>query len=260
VRRPTRRASWHAPLAARTAHAPRTRGLSHCANDRCKRRVASFQAVEGRIPKLPSRPPIRDQMGAGTCLHAWLGPRLVHTPSEPSGSQRSPLVSSGRSFAQVAGAILRKQAQGQNPDKDEVAGVIGLAVPGWPTQPLVRGRECRKASPTGGTALLGPRWVRAATAQYGHRWSPAVTDGSAEPQVTSPSAHAAGITQTRDSDCGPEGRGSSLLGYPTAARATRHRDAAEVAVRALRHRGRNQRPGRGQPSSRVRLPGMVPRR
>ena len=50
------------------------------------------------------------------------GPRLVHMPSEPSGSQRSPVVSSGRSFAQVAGAILRKQAQGQNPDKDAVPG------------------------------------------------------------------------------------------------------------------------------------------
>jgi hypothetical protein len=49
-----------------------------------------------------------------------LGPRLVHTPSEPSGSQRSPAVSSGRSLAQVAGVILRKQARGQNPDKDEV--------------------------------------------------------------------------------------------------------------------------------------------
>ena len=50
------------------------------------------------------------------------GPRLVHTPSDPSGSQRSPAVSSGKSFAQVAGAILRKQARGQNPDKDEAAG------------------------------------------------------------------------------------------------------------------------------------------
>jgi hypothetical protein len=56
------------------------------------------------------------------CLRARLGPRLVHTPSEPSGSQRSPVVSSGRSFAQVAGVILRKQARGQNPDKDEAAG------------------------------------------------------------------------------------------------------------------------------------------
>jgi hypothetical protein len=55
------------------------------------------------------------------------GPRLVHMPSEPSGSQRSPAVSSGRSFAQVAGAILRKQARGQNPDKDELPGQTGLA-------------------------------------------------------------------------------------------------------------------------------------
>jgi hypothetical protein len=50
------------------------------------------------------------------------GPRLVHTPSEPSGSQRSPAVSSSRSFAQVAGAILQKQDRGQNPDKDEIPG------------------------------------------------------------------------------------------------------------------------------------------
>jgi hypothetical protein len=47
------------------------------------------------------------------CLRARLGPRLVHTPSEPSGSQRSPAVSSGRSFPQVADAILRKQAWGR---------------------------------------------------------------------------------------------------------------------------------------------------
>jgi hypothetical protein len=47
---------------------------------------------------------------------------LVHTPSDPSGSQRSPAVSSGKSFAQVAGAILRKQARGQNPDKTPMAG------------------------------------------------------------------------------------------------------------------------------------------
>src|SRR5829696_10397380 len=66
---------------------------------------------------------------------ARLGPRLVHTPSEPSGSQRSPAVSSGRSFAQVAGAILRKQARGQNPDKDEVPG----SSPGRPTSPLTSG-------------------------------------------------------------------------------------------------------------------------
>jgi hypothetical protein len=41
------------------------------------------------------------------------GPRLVHTPSEPSGSQRSPAVSSGTSFAQATDAILGKQALGR---------------------------------------------------------------------------------------------------------------------------------------------------
>ena len=51
-----------------------------------------------------------------------LGPRLVHMPSEPSGSQRSLAVSSGRSFTQVTAAILPKPARGQNPDEDEVGG------------------------------------------------------------------------------------------------------------------------------------------
>jgi hypothetical protein len=38
------------------------------------------------------------------------------------GTQRLATVSSGTSFAQVAGAILGKQARMQNPDKDEVPG------------------------------------------------------------------------------------------------------------------------------------------
>jgi hypothetical protein len=50
---------------------------------------------------------------------------LVHTPPVPSGSQRSPAVSSGTSFAQVADAILGKRACGLNPDKDEVQGDAG---------------------------------------------------------------------------------------------------------------------------------------
>jgi hypothetical protein len=40
----------------------------------------------------------------------------------PIGAERFVTVSSGRSFAQVAGAILRKQARGQNPDKWLMAG------------------------------------------------------------------------------------------------------------------------------------------
>jgi hypothetical protein len=46
------------------------------------------------------------------------GPRLVHCHR----SRAFTTVSSGGSFVQVAGAILRKQARGQNPDKDEAAG------------------------------------------------------------------------------------------------------------------------------------------
>ena len=53
----------------------------------------------------------------------------------------------------------------------------------------------------------GPRWVRVTRVEQGHGRSPTVAHGSEEPQVAGPLAHAAGITQTRDSDCGPEGRG-----------------------------------------------------
>jgi hypothetical protein len=58
------------------------------------------------------------------CLRASLGPRLVHMPSEPGGSQWSPAVSSGASVAQVAGLFLGEQATGQNPDKDEVCSPV----------------------------------------------------------------------------------------------------------------------------------------
>jgi hypothetical protein len=46
---------------------------------------------------------------------AWstFGPHAI-------GAERFVAVSSGTSFAQVAGAILGKRARGQNPDKDEV--------------------------------------------------------------------------------------------------------------------------------------------
>jgi hypothetical protein len=36
------------------------------------------------------------------------------------GTERFPTVTSGTSFAQVTGAILREHARAQNPDKDEV--------------------------------------------------------------------------------------------------------------------------------------------
>ena len=47
----------------------------------------------------------RDQEPDPTLV--WPGPRLVHPPPEPSGSR---MVSSGTSFAQVAGAILGNES------------------------------------------------------------------------------------------------------------------------------------------------------
>src|SRR5215211_240363 len=49
----------------------------------------------------------------GTGTLSTFGPHAI-------GTQRFITVSSGRSFAQVAGAILRKRARAQNPDKDEL--------------------------------------------------------------------------------------------------------------------------------------------
>jgi hypothetical protein len=71
--------------------------------------VAEDRSAEGR--------PRPDGTGP-SCLCARLGPRLVAI-----GAERFVAVSSGRSFAQGAGAILRKQAPGQNPDKDELRAV-----------------------------------------------------------------------------------------------------------------------------------------
>jgi hypothetical protein len=53
---------------------------------------------------------------------------------------------------------------------------------------------------------FGPRWVRVATVAHGHERSPAVANGSEEPQVAGPLAQAAGMMQAGDSDCGPDGR------------------------------------------------------
>jgi hypothetical protein len=53
-----------------------------------------------------------------TSGRAWstFGPHAI-------GAERFLAVSSGTSFAQVAGPILQKQARGLNPDKDEVPGL-----------------------------------------------------------------------------------------------------------------------------------------
>jgi hypothetical protein len=98
---------------------------------------------------LPCQAKVR-QPSAAALRAAVPGPRLVHTPSEPSGSQRSPAVSSGGSFAQVAGAILREQARGQNPDKDEVQALpaLGSTCGRWGPYPTVLGRPAPDAGHT----------------------------------------------------------------------------------------------------------------
>jgi hypothetical protein len=67
---------------------------------------------------------------------AWstFGPHAI-------GAERFATVSSGRPFAQVAGPILRKQAQGQNPDKDEVA--VRSARDGEPRVGFIRAPDSR---------------------------------------------------------------------------------------------------------------------
>jgi hypothetical protein len=47
---------------------------------------------------------------------------VVQVGPHAIGTERFATVSSGTSFAQVAGAILGKQARGQNPDKTPMAG------------------------------------------------------------------------------------------------------------------------------------------
>jgi hypothetical protein len=48
-------------------------------------------------------------------------------------------------------------------------------------------------------------WVCVATVAHGQQRSSTVTNGSKEPQVAGLPAHAAGMMQAGDSDCGPEG-------------------------------------------------------
>lgn len=73
----------------------------------------------------------------------------------PIGTQRFATVSSGTSFAQVAGAILRKQARVQNPDKDEG----GSSSPPRPTIRLL-------SSENAGSCILGSR----SPCMHGTRW------------------------------------------------------------------------------------------
>ena len=79
---------------------------------------------------------------------------------------------------------------------------------------------------TGGFPYLGPRWVRAATVAHGRQRSPAVTNGSEEPQVTELPAQEAGMMQVGDSDCGPEGRGFKSRRSPHSSSAVQALSAA----------------------------------
>jgi hypothetical protein len=83
----------------------------------------------------------------------------------------------------------------------------------WTVHPLLASRG-QRAAPWSDTVVqrqvrgifaLGPRWVRATTVQHGHQRSPAVTDGSDEPQIIDPPGQAAGMMHEGDSDCAPEG-------------------------------------------------------
>jgi hypothetical protein len=74
----------------------------------------------------------------------------------PIGAERFVTVSSGKSFAQVAGTILRKQAQGQNPDKDEVSSECSSAL--GSDRVLAVDRAARKGAPW--KAGAGRRWWR----------------------------------------------------------------------------------------------------
>jgi hypothetical protein len=89
----------------------------------------------------------------------------------------------------------------------------GWASPNRRTRPpLALQRHSRFARPPtlgSSSAELGPRWVRAATVQYGQQRAPTVTNGSEEPHVAGLRAHAAGMMQAGDSDCGPDGREGS---------------------------------------------------
>src|SRR4029453_11628507 len=101
-------------------------------------RLASSRPVSGRGgPECWGASATGQDQATLPSRQAWstFGPHAI-------GAERFATVSSGRSFAQVAGAILQKQAPGQNPDKDEAAG----SSPARPTTPgLTCGNTCRRS-------------------------------------------------------------------------------------------------------------------
>jgi hypothetical protein len=115
----------------------------------------------------------------------------------------------------------------------EVEARFGLAVPGRPIGPWSRRTGAPEASATG--RALGPCWVRGAPGPQGHERSPTVTSGEEKQQVGRPPAQAARTTPASGSDCGPEGRGSTLsvICWQQALRAGVHKPFVLVELRGF---------------------------
>jgi hypothetical protein len=112
------------------------------------RQGPAVEASRARSVAAVTRPP--DNTWAEPKYSTWstFGPHAI-------GAERLPTVSSGRSFAQVAGATLRKQARGQNPDKDEVGGSS-------PPRPTSHGDQPKRWPACAGLVRQG-RCVRSTT-------------------------------------------------------------------------------------------------
>jgi hypothetical protein len=117
----------------------------------------------------------------------------------------------------------------------EVEARFGLAVPGRPIGPWSRRTGAPGASATGRDRPLGPCWVRGAPGPQGHERSPTVTSGEEKQQVGRPPAQAARTTPASGSDCGPEGRGSTLsvICWQQALRAGVHKPFVLVELRGF---------------------------
>jgi hypothetical protein len=143
---------------------------------------------------------------------AWstFGPHAI-------GAERFLAASSGTSFAQVAGPILGKRARGLNPDKDEVAAMIGLGMPGRP----IRSWSRRTEAPAGVRDRVGPnpRCSRNCSPDLPRGRGRVDTDGTALGVGPTPSAvrsqrdhrrdHAAARREQRGDERADQQRGST---------------------------------------------------
>jgi hypothetical protein len=126
------------------------------------------------------------------------GPRTAATPADAAGSDHAQAATFNRTHRHSRSSRLGPGLSRSRLIPSPVSGRAGAARGGRPWEPN----------------SFGPRWVRAATVEYGHQRSPAVTDGAEEPQVVGSPGHADGIMQVGVSDCGPEGHTKLLLGGP----------------------------------------------